>query len=37
MWPERGVDPPHLFAAEVKEREELHLFFPSGPLFYVLG
>jgi len=29
-WPERGVDHPPPFTAEVKERVELYIYFPSG-------
>jgi hypothetical protein len=29
-WPGRGVDHPTPFSAEVKERVELYLYFPSG-------
>jgi len=34
--PGRGVDHPPPSNAEVKERVELHLYFPSGPLWPVL-
>jgi hypothetical protein len=36
-WPERGVDQPPPSSAEAKERVELYLSFPSGPLWPVLG
>ena len=35
--PERGVNPPFPSSAEVKVRIELHLYFPSVPLWSVLG
>jgi len=35
-WPGHGVDHPHPSSAEVKERVELYLFFPSGPSWPVL-
>jgi hypothetical protein len=34
---ERGVDHPPPSSAEVKERVELYLYSPSGPLWSVLG
>ena len=36
-WPGRGVDHPTPSSAEVKERVELYLYFPSGPSWPVLG
>jgi len=36
-WPGRGVDHPSLFSAEVKERVELYLCSPSGPLWPGIG
>jgi hypothetical protein len=35
--PWRGVDHPPSSSAEVKERVELYLYFPSGPSWHVLG
>jgi len=35
--PGRGVDHPPLSGAEVKERVELYLYCPSGPLWPVIG
>ena len=35
--PGRGVDHPPPSSAEVKERVELYLYSPSGPLWSVLG
>jgi hypothetical protein len=35
--PTRGVDHPHPFSAEVKERVELYLYSISGPSWPVLG
>jgi len=35
--PGRGVDHPPQYSAEVKEREELYLYSPSGPSWPVLG
>jgi hypothetical protein len=35
--PGRNVDHPPPFSAEVKERAELYLYFPSGPSWPVLG
>jgi len=35
--PGRGVDHPPTSSAEVKERVELYLYFPSGPSWPVLG
>jgi hypothetical protein len=35
--PGHGVDHPSLSSAEVKERVELYLYFPSGPLWPVIG
>jgi len=35
--PGRGIDHPPLSSAEVKERVELHLYSPSGPLWPLLG
>ena len=35
-WPERGVDHPLLYSAEVKERVELYLYSPSGPSWPVI-
>jgi hypothetical protein len=35
--PGRGVDHPPPSSAEVKERVQLYLYFPSGPLWAVLG
>jgi len=35
--PRRGVDHPPLPSAEVKERVELYLYYPSGPLWPVIG
>jgi hypothetical protein len=35
--PGRGVDHPPLSSAEVKERVQLYLYFPSGPSWPVLG
>ena len=35
--PGRGVDHPTPSSAEVKEREELYLYSPSGPSWPVLG
>jgi len=35
--PGRGVDLPPQSRAEVKERVELYLYSPSGPLWPVLG
>jgi hypothetical protein len=35
--PERGVDHSPPFQAEVKERVELYLYFPSGLSWLVLG
>ena len=34
---DRGVDHPRPFSAVVKERVELYLYSPSGPLWPVLG
>jgi len=36
-WPGRGVDHPPPSSAEVKERVELYLYSPTGPLLPVLG
>ena len=36
-WPERGIDHPPSSSAKVKERVELYLCSPSGPLWPVLG
>jgi hypothetical protein len=36
-WPGRGVDHPPPSSAEVKEKAELYLYFPSGPSSPVLG
>jgi hypothetical protein len=36
-WPGRGVDHPPTSSAEVKERVELHLYYPSEPSWPVLG
>ena len=36
-WSGRGVDHPPPSSVEVKERVELHLYSPSGPLWPVLG
>jgi len=33
----RGVDKPPPSSAEVKERVELYLYYPTGPLWPVLG
>jgi len=35
-WPGRGADHPPLSSAQVKERVELYLYFPSGPSWPVL-
>jgi hypothetical protein len=35
--PERGVDHSPISSAEVKERVELYIYFPSGPTWPVLG
>jgi len=35
--PGRGDDHPPISSAEVKERVELYLYFPSGPSWPVLG
>jgi hypothetical protein len=35
--PGRGVDQPSPSSAEVKERVELYLYFPSGPSWPVIG
>ena len=35
--PERGIDHPPTPSAEVKERVELYIYSPSGPLWPVLG
>jgi len=35
--PEHGVDQPPPSSAEVKERVELYLYSPSGPLWPVIG
>jgi len=35
-WPRRGVDHPFPSSAGVKERVELHLYSPSGPLWPIL-
>jgi hypothetical protein len=35
--PGRDVDHPPLSSAEVKERVDLYLYFPSGPSWRVLG
>jgi len=36
-WPGRDIDRPPLSNAEVKERVELYLCFPSRPVWPVLG
>jgi hypothetical protein len=36
-WSGRGVDHPPAYSAEIKERVELYLYFPSGPSWPVLG
>ena len=36
-WPGRGVDHPPPSSAEVKERVEQYLYFPSGPSWPLLG
>jgi hypothetical protein len=36
-WPERGVNNPPSSIAEVKERLDLYLYFPTGPSWPVLG
>jgi len=35
--PERGVGHPPPLRADAKERVELHIYFPSGRLWHVLG
>jgi hypothetical protein len=35
-WPERGVDHPPPYSAEVKQRVELYLFSTSGPVIGLL-
>jgi hypothetical protein len=35
--PGRGIDHPSPFSTEVKDRVDLYLFSPSGPLWPVLG
>jgi hypothetical protein len=37
MWPGHGVDHPPLSSTQVKERVELYLYSPSGPMRPVLG
>jgi len=37
QWPGRGVDHPSSSSPEVKERVELYLYSPSGPLWPFLG
>jgi len=36
-WPGLGIDHPPPSCAKVKERVELYLYSPSGPLWPVLG
>jgi len=36
-WPEHGIEHPPASSTDVKESIELYLYFPSGPLWPVLG